>query len=129
MKRNRSSPDHPGRDGRQLEADVHDALRAMGCVVPQSEGDVLRAEQELVAAEAGLPGALQDPAAVLYGRAPQAERSARVIRFPPDPDIGATLARAAREGAAIPPEIEEAMRRDREAAEREGDNGSERPES
>ena len=124
MKPNRSSP---APRGPQLDADVHDALRSLGWIVPRCERDVLAAEGRLADAPADLPPGLADPKAVLAGASSLAGGPGRTIPLATDPDIDATLARAAREDRRIPPEIEEAMRRDRQAAERQSDHGSETP--
>ena len=116
---------HDGRDegDAELLGDVHAALTSLGWIPPQSEADVARAEQELAAAE--LPDALADAKAVF--ERPVAPSRANIPCLPSaaDPYIDATLARAAREGGPIAPEIEERMRRDRGAAEREFDRETE----
>jgi len=123
-KRNRQPPPGPRRT---LETDVHEAMRALGWVPPQCEDDVHAAEAELDLAAVRLPAALADPPAGRAGRPGGSERVGPPLRFPADPDIDATLARAAREGGQVPPEIEQIMRRDREAAERQARHGPESP--
>ena len=103
--------------GEAIAAQVYRALGELGWTVPQSERDIGRAEDEQAEGAAALPEALRDPKAV-FDR-PPARGGAKVIGFLGAADIDATLARAAREGGRLTPEIEEAMRRDREAAERE----------
>jgi len=104
------------------ERDVHAALVAMGWSPPTGEDDVAALEAQLRGQTLELLAELTDPAAVFERAAPDAE--ATVLRFPDAPDIDATLARAAREGGTVTPEIEEIMRRDRAAAEREMDDES-----
>lgn len=101
-----------------LSPQVHEALGELGWLPPETERDVQRAEQRT--SDQTLPETLRDPRAV-FDRTE--EPPPATIPFPIDPDIDATLARAAREGGHLTPEIEEIMRRDRQAAEREADHG------
>jgi len=120
-------PDNRDPDGSDdLEREVDEAMTSLGWKVPQTEDEVLRAEAELAENPAPLPDELTDPEQV-FDRAPgQVETGAEPLLFPTDQDIEADLARAARDGGPIPPEIEEVLRRDREAAEREFDDGEEK---
>jgi len=120
-------PDKREADGSDdLEREVDEAMTSLGWKVPQTEDEVLRAEAELAENPAPLPDELTDPAEV-FDRAPgQTEAGTGPLLFPTDQDIEADLARAARDGGPIPPEIEEVLRRDREAAEREFDDGEEK---
>jgi hypothetical protein len=97
---------------RALLRDVHEALKSAGWAMPQSEDDVRRAEGRIAESPAALPEALRDPAGAV-------ERAARPepLALPPGRQAAENLARAAREGGEVPPEIEEIMRRDRRAAE------------
>ncbi|KPK85459.1 MAG: hypothetical protein AMJ81_03545 [Phycisphaerae bacterium SM23_33] len=97
---------------------MHQALKSMGWAVPEAEDEVRRAEAELAQSPAALPESLADAAAVFEARAGGPDE-ARVVSFPAEAASEDHLARAAREGGPIPSEIEERMRRDREAAERE----------
>jgi len=126
------------------EQDVYEALKSSGWMVPECEEDVRRAEAELSQALAPLPESLADPRAVFEGKAvppgtapgaatpgtpPRAATpgtapgaacglaALRLSVFLPDPQTEHDLARAARQGGPIPPEIEEKMRRDRKTAE------------
>lgn len=109
----------------EICGEVRAALAAMGWILPLSEAEVARAERELAEEAVTLPDGLRDVAAVFEGE----EREGEVILGPlpssGSPYLDATLARAAREGGVITPEIEERMQRDREAAEREADEGRE----
>ena len=105
-------------DPEALAAEVHAALRAHGMLVPRDEGAVRRAEAE----PPPLPAELQDPDAVFARGAESSAPQARIAPFAGDAAVDATLARAARECGRLSPEIEAAMRRDREAAEREMDD-------
>jgi len=102
------------------ERDVRAALTVMGWAPPTSEDHVADVEARLRDEPVELPARLADPAAVLGSPEPEAKTT--VLHLPDAPDIDATLARAAREGGTVTPEIEEIMRRDREAAEREMDD-------
>lgn len=101
-----------------LELQVYEAFLARGWIIPQTEAEVSRAEAEMMEECEELPAELRDPYAVL-GRA--SETRAKVLALQPvdDDETPKQLARAAREGKDIPPEIEERMRHDWEAAERE----------
>ena len=105
------------------EQDVHAALVAMGWVPPTAEQDIAAVEVQLRESPVKPPAELADPAAVLDR--PIRQAAPTVLHFPDAPDIDATLARAAREGGAVTPEVEEVMRRDRTAAEREMDDEAE----
>lgn len=123
MSKKRNMPRPPADGGEALENEVHQALLSLGWLPPECEDDVQRADAELPAAD--LPEPLRDPATVFDDKAGQA---GRVIPFAfgSDAQIEEHLARAARNGGAIPPEIEERMRRDREEAEKQqyqADNG------
>ncbi len=124
MKPDKRTPRPRGEGERGLADDVYDALHSLGWIVPQTAADVLRAEAELAEAPPDLPAELQDAQAVLEGARPRGG-AARPLAFPPNADVDNTLARAAREGGQISPEVEEAMRRDRQAAKREAEDGSE----
>jgi len=115
----RSPNTHDDPDAAGLARDVHAALVSLGWVVPECDADVAQAEAELAAAPVPLPDALNDPGAVLDGASDRARVVPMRLPLPGRTDIDATLARAAREGGEIPPEIEQAMRCDREAAERD----------
>lgn len=109
---------------KNLEESIYEAMRRNGQVVPQTIEDVLRAEAEGAGTgECGdLPAELQNPYTVLRHSCERktlefrpAERS---VDSETEPEI-TRAARAARAGKEISAEIEERMRRDREAADRE----------
>jgi hypothetical protein len=95
----------------------------MGWVVPQDEAAVQAVEGKLAAEAITLPEAMRDADSVFRGPPQAAGVEPRPIAFSGDVDIEAGLARAAREGGTITPEVAELMRRDRQAAERELDDG------
>jgi len=108
----------PSEEFEELELQVCEAFLARGWIIPQTEADVSRAEAEMAAEVCEeLPSKLRDPCAVLRR---SLERRAKVLSLQPAEDDETTehMARAARSGKAIPPEIEERMRQDRETAER-----------
>ena len=111
-------------NGDELLCDVHLAMESLGWVVPQCEVEVRDAERRLGPAPIPLPEGLRDPHAV-FGRKGEGCAVLGPLPASGSPYIEATLERAAREGGRITPEVEEAMRRDREAAEREADRGEE----
>jgi hypothetical protein len=98
------------------------ALQSVGLTIPMTEEQVGRAEVEINEAAVRLPERLTDPYRVLDE---QSSLSPSMPLAPQDVDSGvvAELARAAREGSAIPASVEAAMRRDRDAAERESVHG------
>ena len=106
-----------------LVSDVHQAMRSLGWVVPEYEDDVRQAEAELSAIAAPLPKLLGDAEAVFKDKATGGLANVKPISFSADPVAGENLARAARQGGKIPPEIEDRMHRDRQEAERKLDQG------
>jgi len=112
-------------DDDSLVRDVDAAVVSLGWKVPQTEDEVRRAELELtqLGADEALPEALRDPQAVFGRPADRVEIRPQVIAFEPMPETEQELARAARQGSTIPPEVEQAMGRDREAAEQDMDDG------
>ncbi len=124
MSTDRPSDQRPDIDD-DIEREIAKAMQSLGWIVPQSEDDVLRAEAELAeyGGSAGLPEALIDPKAVFDHTPGHAPSGPELFQFPVDQEIEENLARAAREGGPIPPEIEEILRRDREAAERKLEDG------
>ena len=99
------------------ERDVHEALKSLGWVVPESEHDVRQAEEDLAESRIGLPESLTDAAAVFERKAARGFANVSPLCSPLDRQSEQDLARAARQGGPIPPEMEERMRRDRKAAE------------
>ena len=108
-----------------LERHVHEALKAMGWLTPESEAEVQSAEAEVSPEVVPLPAILRDADAVLDrragGSAAGSGSGGKPRAFPFSADADEHLARAARAGSPIPPSIEEQMRRDRQAAEDELD--------
>ena len=114
-KRKRPTPSHKGSEN--LEGKVQRAMTSLGWTVPECEEDVRRAEAELPAGATTLPEPLGDAAAVFEGKADGSMTNVSTTAFGPDAQVEEDLARAARRCGRIPPEIEQRMRRDREAAE------------
>lgn len=108
-------------DDERIGGDVREALSLLGWVVPRREQDVALAEEALTARRVALPEELRDAAAVFEREDDGGEVVLGPLPSSASAYLDATLARAAREGGKISPEIEERMRRDREAAEREAE--------
>lgn len=101
----------------ELEQLVYEALLERGWIIPQSEGDVSRAEARMAMEDHEKPPReLCDPAVVLSQS--QTESGTVTALQPADLETSELLARAARAGKDIPAEVDERMRRDREMAER-----------
>ena len=117
---------HDDRDA-ALTAEVYHALNSDGQLIPQSDPDVIAAEQRLAAGPVELPTALQGPAAVFERTAPDSDTN--VIAFPAKTDVDATLRRAAREGGHLTPEVEQRMQDDRRRAQQEQDDTDHGPDA
>ena len=114
----RRDPIHLGSSKEKL---VHDYLRRTGKLIPQTVEDVAAAEAWIATHNIRLPESLSIWSGCSLSRKPKAPS---VVRFPaPLSGVPEALARAAREGNAISPEVEEQMKRDREQREREADRG------
>ena len=120
MTRKRNTPRPPDND-EALTGEVSRSLADLGWLVPQTEDDVARAEAALADDPPELPDTLEDPAAVFDGPDPTGAAPERIAQFPDNSDTDAGLARAAREAGRITGEIEDAMRRDRQAAQKDLD--------
>ena len=93
-----------------LERHVYNAMRSLGWIIPTTEEDVERAETALSKEEVELPEELKDPYQTLESidsDCPPFESE----DLPVDAEVEENLARAAREGGVIWPEIEERMQR------------------
>ncbi len=105
----------PRRQENEFDTTLHRALRALGWFFPETEEEILVTD-EPEDDTAALPPELRDPFAVFEPRERLAPTSASSASS--DPDITDELSRAARQGKhAITPQIEDVMRRDRDAAE------------
>jgi len=99
-----------------LDALIYRAMIEMRWIEPIDENTLQKDEQDFQAAlqsgQIRLPKRLESPDEIL------AKFHARKTSTPPsDQTIGEQMARAAREGGTIPPDVEEQMRRDRKEAE------------
>lgn len=105
---------------KNLEESIYEAMRRNGLVVPQTVEDVLRAEAEGAGrGECGdLPAELQDPYSVLHHSHERRTLEFRPIDRSEDSETEHEMARAARAGKEISAEIEERMKQDREAADK-----------
>jgi hypothetical protein len=107
------------RELEDLERQVYEAFLRRGWIIPQTEADVSRAEAETKGECGELPAELKNPQAVLR-RAVKTREQVVPLQLAEDAeDTPLQMARAARAGKDIPPEVEERMRRDREASEQE----------
>ena len=106
-----------------LEKELFEALKRFGWTIPQTEREVEKAEEEIERNLVTLPNSLRDPSKLLdklhNPSQPLTHRSSLT-----DSTTMEQLARAAREGGEITPEVEERMRHDRKAAEEKKQNGS-----
>ncbi len=116
----RSKGDRPNPGGDQLERDVFEALWQEGWVLPETEEEVRRAEADLESVPVVLPPELSSPCNALK-RMGQPSRFKSLASPGEDNQIESDLARAAREGGTIPPDVEQKMRKDRQEAERKWD--------
>ena len=106
--------------GEGLGAELHRALSSLGWRLPETEDEIAEAEEWVEGHPPVVPHEIADPEQALArprGRA----TPMRKVSLETEDAIEENLARAAREGGSIPPEIEERMRKDREDAERESD--------
>ena len=117
MMDNRQQNRKSGEDSGRVVQDVHATLMNMGWLIPESEGEVRQAEAALADGPTVIPEELVDAEAV-WKRSSEASHRGLSLGFPADPAAEQHIARAAREGGRIPPEIEDRMRRDREEAEK-----------
>jgi hypothetical protein len=97
---------------------LYDAMRRKAWLLPQTEEEVIAAEQELEQHPVELPLELRDPMAVLRGE----QRHNNLLALDADQhEESEELARAARGGKPLSPEIERLMQEDRDAAEQDDD--------
>lgn len=101
----------------EMEQLVHEYLRRCGKLIPQAPEEVAAAEEWLNQQDIQVPKSLQS----LDGGSLSSKLALpRVIPIPiQSTEVGEYLARAAREGKTISPEVEEQMKHDREQKERE----------
>ncbi len=120
MMDNRQENRQSGEDAGRLNQDVCATLKSMGWLVPESEEQVRQAEAALALAEtsATIPRELVDPEAAWTRSSEASYPGPGSLGFPADPASEQHMARAAREGGDISPEIEDKMHRDRKDAEK-----------
>ncbi len=99
-----------------LDALIYRAMIEMKWIEPIDENTLQKDEQDFQAAlqsgQIRLPKRLESPDEILAKF-----RARKTSTSPSDQTIGEQMARAAREGGTIPPDVEEQMRRDRKEAE------------
>jgi hypothetical protein len=110
-------------DVRKLERQILRAMRAEGWLAPETVPEVLETEKTLADDQIEVSDASFERVRALL----QSTATPKVIQLSKpkaEPmDLSENLARAAREGGTVSQEIEERMRRDRDAAEaKNGDN-------
>lgn len=114
-----TKPDQSHLSLESIERDLHDALRATGHLMPLSEENVQRLEAVMSAEDDIEDEEFVVPPPILRRKL---KPPARTLSLEKKDVIGPSLARAAREGNDISPEVEELMQKDREAAERDMDD-------
>ncbi len=111
----------------ELLALLRASLVREGRLLPETEDEIERVERELAKETTPLPESLRNPNAVLKGTwSGEVEFRPRGDLVGADPEATRELlARAARAGGAIPSEVEEEMRRQRDADTRPEDDETE----
>lgn len=107
-------------DESAIEAIVQRVLSATGRIVPRTEEEVADAEARIKEENIRLPERLTRPPA---GPPPNDDAQAEPLREKPQTAASENLARAARCGKDIPPEVQKRMEEDRLEAEHEA-NGN-----
>lgn len=110
----------PRPSSENLDAEIREAMRLEGWLIPETVEDVLKAEREFESNAISLPAELRDVSAVFRN----AERPLKLVRSLPhaiSESVMENLARAARNGSPLTAEIEERMQQDRARAERKHD--------
>ncbi len=113
----RPAPTNDTGSNENLESTVRRAMQSLGWLIPESPEDVAQAEAELEDDPISLPPALRDSQGS-FDR--QVDEQPQYKQVPTNAELERNLARAAREGGQITPEVEERMRSDREEARRDG---------
>ncbi len=103
----------------QVECLLYDALRLSGELLPTTEEEIAQLEGHYDSS-VSLPDSLKDARPIFRRQLSPASPQPTTCPVTVDGAIRENLARAAREGGQISPEVEERMRLDREAAERGG---------
>jgi hypothetical protein len=115
----KSKKNKTSEEGSNLEQLVHEALLRNGWVIPQTVEEVLKVQDDFPDENEQLPDALKDPYTVLNRSTERAKRVSALSL--PDQESQEVMGRAARLGGEISSEVEERMKRDRQAAEEEGE--------
>lgn len=121
-----SSKNHRNEDkpapGEGLGAGLHRTLSSLGWRLPETEDEIAEAEEWVENHPHNVPPHIADPAQAL-ARPRGGVIPLRPVSLEAEEAVEENLGRAAREGGSIPPEIEERMKKDRDDAERESDEG------
>jgi hypothetical protein len=111
-----------------FERQVFRTLVEKGHIIPETENEVGAAEERMKAEEAALPDELPDARTILArikGRKKAGGKKVVPMAQNQFTETGEELARAARKGAEIPPEIEEKLRLNRAKADAASKRNSE----
>jgi hypothetical protein len=106
-----------------IERAIKEALVKRGDIIPCTPEEVAFVEKEVVKCIDPIPHVLKDPFAVLERGRRRAAEGKFVKAWSDPPASVEDLARAAREGGKISEDVEERMKRAREQADREVDDG------
>jgi len=90
-------------------------MREEGWLAPETEAEVLQTEPKLASETITMPTSFNHPRELLHRNIEI--RTAQSTTTPKSSEVEENLARAAREGGKISPEVEQRMKRDRDAAE------------
>lgn len=106
-------------DGRRLERDIYRSMRAEGWLAPETIPEVLSAERSVEEGQINVSDASFERLRARLRRSGTAQpihlKNSELAPF----DFSDNLARAAREGGDVSPEVELRMKKDRDAAEAE----------
>lgn len=107
-----------------LDRKLYNAMCSLGWLTKLDEEILKEDEHQFEQSGHVLPAELSDPGLIIQ-KIRQREIAAKEKMASVNQSIAENLARAAREGGKISPEIEERMKRDREATERQTNQGYE----
>lgn len=105
-----------------MDESIYSAMRSLGWVRRLDEESLRKDERQYKESATELPAELSDPGAIIRKiRERHTASKQNIISL--DQSTADNLARAAREGSKITPEIEERMRRDRNTSESQTNQG------
>jgi hypothetical protein len=115
----KSKKNKTSEEGSNLEQLVREALLRNGWIIPQTVEEVIKVQDEFPDESEQLPNVLTDPYTVL-NRSIERAKEVSALSLP-DQESQEVMARAARLGGEISSEVEERMKRDRQATEEENE--------